>query len=357
MSARPRAPQESPSLSAMRVRPRALFANLLYASGFWRARPLGPVILFYHGFVTRRREPWLEGDLLRVADFREQLAFFRERRAILSLDEVAEQLTRGQPLDPRTTVLTFDDALASVDAYAVPELVRCHAPFTIAVPTAYPDSGRFLWQHEAACLVHRALEHGRLHEFEREVGARVPHVPPDRAARRATQRSATLAASTSIARFKHTLKNAVPADRRMAFLDALISDFAPDLREWMSMDERFTVMSWSRLRDVSANGGSLAAHGHEHHPHTRDLTPAIRQRELATARELIQVRAGAPCNCFVWPEGATDHASCIEGTRLGYQSFVSSRAATLTGATTRDLPRISGQWPLPQVLWNLATHD
>jgi hypothetical protein len=60
-------------------------------------------------------------------------------------------------------------------------------------------------------------------------------------------------------------------------------------------------------------------------------------------------------NCFIWPEGISDDASTRLGVGLGYQSFLSARAGCVSRNTSQtDVPRVSGQWPLPQMLWNAA---
>ena len=71
--------------------------------------------------------------------------------------------------------------------------------------------------------------------------------------------------------------------------------------------------------------------------------------------ELIREYGGVDTEYFISPEGRADDISLKAGLELGYNYFWSSRARRITEATSpTDVPRVSDQWPLAQVLWDAA---
>jgi len=154
---------------------------------------------------------------------------------------------------------------------------------------------------------------------------------------------------------KQFLRHRVSSSDRMTVLDELLGKFVPDFYEQLGRDGRFGVMRWEQLREALSVRGSLAAHGFLHHPHNATLTGPCRMTELRRPLELIQQHTGAAPKCFIWPEGVSDAASINLGMSLGYKYFLTGRAGCVSRDTLPvDVPRVSGQWPLPQVLWNAA---
>lgn len=63
---------------------------------------------------------------------------------IVSLDEAHRRLTEGD-FSRRFVALTFDDGYRDIQEHAYPILKRHDAPFTIFVPTSFPDGSGDLW--------------------------------------------------------------------------------------------------------------------------------------------------------------------------------------------------------------------
>jgi peptidoglycan/xylan/chitin deacetylase (PgdA/CDA1 family) len=319
----------------MSVGPRALVARAAYRLRITGRRACGAMIVAYHGFVERRTVDWLERDQLPVSDFITHLDYFSRHREVVPLSSVIDDVAAGRTPNRRSIAIVFDDALASVERLAIPELVCRQFPFTIAVPAGLPDSGRSLWEYEAASLVYRMTRAGTLADLDRELTTRRADRAPD------TQ-----------SRFKAWLRMCTDSDDRLGLLDELIGRFDPGLREWIHADGRFRIMSWSALREATRVGGTLASHGFDHHPHNATMTDASRTRELRDSREAIERKASCACDAFVWPEGAVTDRSIDIGFAAGYRCFLSSRAGVVRGdVSVRDVPRVSAQWTLPQLLW------
>lgn len=328
--------------------PRALLARLAFTLGGRKnARAVAPAVVFYHGIGERRRNPLLDADLVSVSDFRAQLKFFHRYRKVVPLSLVVDSLGERRTLDAAWIVLTFDDALASVREYAVPELDSLEMPYTIGVPCALPDTGRTIWEYEAACLVHRLHKRHRIADLSSTL--RTSSATPDSGSR---WRRTPLQVLRML---KRQLRDVVSSDERLAYLDGLIDAFDPSLREWILEDGRFELMSWAQLAELRRGHATLAAHGFYHHPHNKTLSDLARIRELTASRAALEANTDARCDAFIWPEGSVDPESIKAGTAHGYRAFLSTRPALVgQGTSLTDLPRISGQWPLAQFLRHLA---
>ncbi len=80
--------------------------------------------------------------------FRRQLAFLaRHRYRVLSLEDVAARLDRGEPLPRRSTVITFDDGYEETCTVAWPLLKRLEFPATVFVtPGEVATPGFATWE-------------------------------------------------------------------------------------------------------------------------------------------------------------------------------------------------------------------
>lgn len=335
---------------------RKMIAKAIYFSGGWRAYRSGAWVLFYHGIAERLRDPWLEADLFPLADFCEQLDYLQRHRRVVPLPELLSLLAEGKTIDSRSTAICFDDALASLSDYAVPELAARRMPFTVGVPAGLPESGRSLWEYEAAFLIHQLDARNALGEF----GQVMRDVMNDPATGSPAQQGAfdfTIGrnATEVAARLKRFLRFHIRSDQRIIVLDRLIKALQPDLCERLDADGRFRLMRWGQLRDVGSVGGTLAAHGFLHHPHNASLAEPCQQLELSEPLKLIKRHTSLAVDCFIWPEGVSNSDSIKIGTALGYKYFLSTQAGWISKDTSPvNVPRLSGQWPISQLLWNSA---
>lgn len=339
------------------LKPRSAIASAVYNSGLWRGYTSGAWVVSYHGVIEEPRDPWLESDLLPLDVFRDHLDYFQRHRVVVPLHELLACIADGTAPDPRFVVLCFDDALASLQEHVVPELTRRRMPFVIGVPAALPGTGRSLWEYEAAFLVYLLAARDTLPDLV----VAVQEAAQSRGSTMETQSASAprslgkVAVVDALTMLKRFLRLEVSSSERIGLVDDLIGRLAPELVEELQADRRFCVMDWAQLEAACSVGGSLAAHGYYHHPHNSTLTDSCRTSELRLPMELIRQHTGVATNCFIWPEGSVDKSSIEVGMGLGYKYFLSSRAGRITSTTSpTDVPRVSGQWPVAQVLWNAA---
>jgi peptidoglycan/xylan/chitin deacetylase (PgdA/CDA1 family) len=105
-------------------------------------QPDAPVMLAYHAVSDRWRSP------LAVSQpaFAEQMAYFRRREYAAFTFAAAEDLRRNGTLPPKSLVISFDDAFASLQL-VLPLLDRYGWPATVFVVTDFATSGRPLEWH------------------------------------------------------------------------------------------------------------------------------------------------------------------------------------------------------------------
>jgi len=334
----------------------ASVANALYNIGVWRMYASGAQVLFYHRIVDKVRNPLLKSGALELAHFIEQLNFLQKNRLVIGLHELLDEMASGRDIDNRHVVLSFDDALASVHRYVLPELHRRKLPFIVGIPSALPDTGRSLWEYEAALLVSELYRRGRLLELfeglrdaDKQCGAASGRREKPRIR---LNRDLFLRPDTAINRFKTYLRSEISSEHRIMLLDWLVDSLYPELRRPLA-EEEFRVMTWGEIKDIVSAGGTLVSHGHWHHPHNETITELSRYSELSDSKKTIQEKTGVKVDAFIWPEGISSEISKRIAMTLDYKCLLSTQEAFITSVTTPyDIPRVSGEWPLSQMLWN-----
>jgi hypothetical protein len=322
----------------------------MYPSGAW--------IVSYHGVAERIQDPWLQTDFISLKTVVEHLNYFVKHRVVVSLDELLSSIAVGKAVDPRFVVICFDDALACLLPHVVEELATRRMPYVIGVPAGIPGTGRSLWEYEAAFLVHLSNLKGALSDLARAM-LEMTQTSESVEGNLQTQ-GREIADNTDaphvLALLKSFLRHGISSSARLRVLSELISELEPSFEELLKIDGRFSVMSWEQLCSLQSLGGTLVAHGFLHHPHNATLEDSCRRNELKGALESIKHHTGVTTECFIWPEGISDRKSIEVGKSVGYKYFLSTRPGRLHQNTCpTDVPRVSGQWPIAQVLWNAAS--
>ena len=105
-------------------------------------QPAGFTLLTYH-MILERPDPFYPWAVLRPA-FERQLRFVQRHCTVLSLNEIADRLDRGQPLPPRCVSLTFDDGYRDFSTTAWPLLQQYRLPATLFLTVDACERG-WLW--------------------------------------------------------------------------------------------------------------------------------------------------------------------------------------------------------------------
>lgn len=132
----------------------------------------GAAILMYHSVPTPQVERWIAPrNCIPVKIFEAQMRFLAHHRRVISIDELVAMLERGEPPQPGTVVITFDDGYRDILDTAAPILARFDLPAVVYLATAYITAGANQWLDRVyVAFTRRTRDDLRLRGFER------PHV-------------------------------------------------------------------------------------------------------------------------------------------------------------------------------------
>jgi peptidoglycan/xylan/chitin deacetylase (PgdA/CDA1 family) len=95
----------------------------------------------------------------------------------------------------------------------------------------------------------------------------------------------------------------ISQEERDALVDGIETELDVSLMNASDVPEIYEPLSWSEIREMLASGlVSFGNHTVSHYILAR-CTPGEVERELATARGIIESRIGSPCDLFCYPNG------------------------------------------------------
>ena len=260
-----------------------------------RGRPNLLPVLTYHRVAATERAGGYPG--LVSADpetFAEQMAFLARRYRAIALDELLEARDAGRRLAPGSVMVTFDDAYRDFADHAWPVLRSRRIPVTLFVPTAYPGRPEmsFWWD-----WLYAALDAA-------PVGAVLDMPAGSLRLRSADDRL------DAFRRVRAAVK-ALPHDDGMRLV-AVIAD------QLGCPSPAGTVLDWPTLRQLAADGVTLAPHSRSHALLDR-LDGSRLDEELVGSRDDLEAQIGATPAVLAYPSGA--HSSVVRAAakRLGFR--------------------------------------
>ncbi|HWP59947.1 MAG TPA: polysaccharide deacetylase family protein [Candidatus Acidoferrales bacterium] len=236
-------------------------------------------VLIYH-----RVNP--DGDFffpsLSVAGFEAQMRFLARHFRVRPLTELLARQRAGQPIEPWTVALTFDDGYRDNFLYAHPILREYGLRATVFVPTAYIDTGRLLWNDRLAW----AVKHTAKQQLEfTDASGRV----------RLSLRTAADKRAVFL-RLASRLK-ALPDAEKDALLDRLVAELG-----WRSRGPFPRMLSWNELRRMAREGWEIGSHTVNHRILTRVPLDAARH-EIAASKATIEGEVEQPVTLLAYPNG------------------------------------------------------
>lgn len=106
-------------------------------------------ILMYHSIPAPHEIPWIDPcNSLSAAVFEQQMRFLAQRRHVISLDQLVNQLENQEPIRRGTVAITFDDGYLNNLTVAAPILAKYDLPATLYLPTNYIATSRNQWIDE-----------------------------------------------------------------------------------------------------------------------------------------------------------------------------------------------------------------
>ena len=288
----------------------------------------GPVILVYHGVVSRIQDPELDRWAITQVEFARHLDLLARNFQVVPLGQVVTALTSGNALLPNWAVITFDDALANVYRNARPLLRNHGMPYAVAVPTGLIGTGRTIWPLEVRLILLRSQQ--PVMRLPLAVGYETVY---------GYRRKSRQAAAQQL---WAELRVAQDAERQQR-LDLLHQELQPgEFDQLMEEYGELKLMDQKQLQKLHAEGVTLMGHGSLHSRLVEGETPAVLYREIAGAKRALEDLVADPVEYYVYPHGLVTSAARAMVRDSSYRAALTMRAGCVRhGCNALELPRIA----------------
>lgn len=276
-------------------------------------------VLMYHRVLDGAAARTCNPSLLSAtpAAFDAQMRHVARHYRVLSPHDVLAHLRSGRSLPPRALLVTFDDGYRDFGEVAWPALRRYRLPATVFVPTAHPDRpDRVFWWDR----LHAAFTATRRTRLDTPCGAFEIATPRSRRE-----------ALRSLQRFIKLLPHAQAMQ--------LVGELCRELGE--EAPPRSEVLGWNELRELAADGATIAAHTRTHAALTR-LSIEGARAEIRLSVEDLRREIGNVPPVFAYPFGDHDDRIVRLVREEGFEMALTCRDghSRWPGADLLRLPRI-----------------
>ncbi len=284
---------------------------------FERVRPRRPVR--FQPLKSREITPEFLDRMIR--------ALKRWKLDIVSIDEVCRRAV-APPQPKRFVSLTFDGGYKDLMSSAYPVLSRHGVPFTVYLPTAFPDGLGEAWWLALEELI------GRENRLSLLIDSRERHF---------TIRS--VAEKLDVYQFLASwMRTLAPPDLAFAIND-LCKRYSVDLAAL----SRRASMDWDDLAKLAADPNVTIGSATVNYPVLTNLKDADARREMAMGRAVAQAAFRRDVNHFAYPFGDREswrRAHVAMAQEIGFSS-ASSAISGVVEAQARSNPHA-----LPRVAWD-----
>ncbi len=244
---------------------------------------------------------------------------------VITLDEAVERLEHGE--DKRFVCFTFDDGYRDNLQYAYPLFKRRGLPFTLYVPTAYPDGDGELWWMALEEVVARTDD-----EIALQRDGKTWRLP-----------TATVADKERAFEQVYWWLRAIDEEAQRRAVRALAERYGVDLRA----ECREEVMTWDEIRTMAADPlATIGAHTKDHYAIAKLPQPMAMDQMVGSADRIEQELGQRPAH-FAYPYGDPGSAGPRDfalAAQAGFKTAVTTRKGMLF-PDHRDylmaLPRVS----------------
>jgi peptidoglycan/xylan/chitin deacetylase (PgdA/CDA1 family) len=238
-------------------------------------------VLTYHRVDEPQARPWLDPGLISASPqaFEAQMRCISTHYQPVSVFDALQAFEKkGQyVLPPRAVLVTFDDAYQDFEKHAWPTLKHYHIPVTLFVPTAFPDHPeRLFWWDR--------LFHAISTTAKAELTTRTASFPLSTTAQR----------EEAYTRLKNYIKT-LPNDAALVEVEQICSDLVIPAHE-------NCVLGWDALRELAADGVTLAPHT-QTHPIMNNIPPHAMHDEALHSLQDLRREIGTVPAVFAYPSG------------------------------------------------------
>ncbi len=264
--------------------------NLLFQAGVMslcrRINKRGTVaILRYHSIVEPQHNYYASPSIcIAPQEFEAQVRYLSENYNIISLDTVANCISKYKRFPEKAVVLTFDDGYR--DNYHAYQIMKHYGvQGTFYIVSGCLNGGESLWLFEVIYLVKNTLRSNLSFNVK---GADVYFTLLT-----ASERGYAIQRITEIIKSNNL---EVRENIRKQLLDQ-----AQDVQDFCEKASQ-VMMSWEQVQEMSSNGMSIGGHTmtHLNLPNVKK-TDAI--KEINGCKEIIEEKIGTPVRHFSYPNG------------------------------------------------------
>lgn len=271
------------------------------------------VVLMYHRVLTpeqRRQTASQAGLIVEQATFARQMRVLKRFFTVLTLDEFADRLERRIPFDGPCCLITFDDGWIDNLENALPVLSQEGLPAVVFLPVNFIGARRLFTREALTHLLVKAIEACRADAARRPTF--LAHLAPlGLAGVLDHQDENPLAAAIEAVRV-HRYASGLE-------FEALVAELCAELG--VSQDQLSqidTFIDWAQVRQMARHGVVFGGHGAEHRVLTQ-VSPEVVSFEVATSKEVLDERLGAPPLAFAYPNGGWNAAVANTVRAVGYR--------------------------------------
>ncbi|MEM0970554.1 MAG: polysaccharide deacetylase family protein, partial [Verrucomicrobiota bacterium] len=244
-----------------------------------------------HGLTDQRDHEGIgnsEEISIHVDDFEMICQLLKKHYTVLSLDDVVDMMENGEPVPPRTVVLTFDDGYESNVALGLPILKKYDLTGTLFVTTNFVDQKAFQWWDRMEFAVgHSPREEATLRLLDGPVSLDLS----DRASRK-----------RSYLDLLPRIKNS-PQEELWNIVRDLEDTLEASLCDAASPPPIYRPASWDQIRAMHRSPHiTIGAHTHTHRilAHCQETTV---RKELERSLQLLKDEVGVERPLFSYPNG------------------------------------------------------
>ncbi len=295
-------------------------SRIFHHTGLWKAGFLihrlvrkGPVLVVFtfHRVTTEERSARFLMGYERGVDqrvFETQIRAIRRYFRVITLDRFIEAVSGRCPLESNSALLTFDDADAEFQEYALPILEKYDCASTLFAPTAFVGTDRRFWHLRLSNLLMQMSA-----DAWSGLAADTDTLP------------APLVEVIESIHFAPEVDRTGLCGQMASVLDTLPHQQTLDIiSHWekkTGIDYQLGIrcMTWDELREMTERGVSVEAHTITHRKLAFLGRDEIRT-ELADSKKEIEDRLGRPVRAICYPAGSHNETVAEVAAECGYEA-------------------------------------
>jgi peptidoglycan/xylan/chitin deacetylase (PgdA/CDA1 family) len=230
---------------------------------------------------------------------------------VLSLAELAEELSRPSISERPAVVITFDDGFAN-NLQAAEILDESHLPWALFVSTGIVGKESLHWVEEITL----ALLQGHAAQLELF----------DQTWSLTSRESRELAFKAILPKMK-----ALSAGQRKNVLREFRRQFPFDeTRRLLEIFPSINHLTWAEIGRLARAGVEVGSHGVKHEIHRENQVEKVLRSELILSKQELERHLGHPCSYFAFPNGNFLPTSSEEVRRAGYRMAFTMQSKAIT---------------------------